>query len=72
MSECVITMRKKFTFSSRADVYYLAIMVNYRKRKCRIFLVYLKFKFVPWNEKKNRNLIQKHKNITFPYQKIYW
>lgn len=56
-------MRKKFTFSSRADVYFLAIMVNcLKKKKCRITLVYLEFKFVPKNEKnKNqKNLIQKY------------
>lgn len=60
ISECMITMRKKFTFSSRADVYFWAFTVNCLKRKCRITLVHLKFKFVPKKEKKNqKSLIQK-------------
>lgn len=57
----MITMRKKFTFSSRADVYFLAFMVNCLKRKCRITLVYLKFKFVPKKGKKyQKSLIQNY------------
>lgn len=56
----MITMRKKFTFSFRADVYFWAFTVNCLKRKCRIMLVHLKFKFVPKKEKKNqKSLIQK-------------
>lgn len=61
ISECMITMRKKFTFSSRADVYFLAFMVNCLKRKCRITLVYLKFKFVLKKGKKyQKSLIQNY------------
>jgi len=63
-------MRKKFTFSSRADVYFLAIMVNCLERKCRITLVYLKFQFVPWNEKKKKKK-KKKKSRKNNKKKIY-